>query len=380
MKGMKFSWQRLLAVMSKEFIQMRRDRLTFAMLIGVPLIQLILFGFAINSNPRHLPMGIISGDHSAYTRTLISAIQNTKYFEIKKAFLTSSQAKKMIAKGDLKFVLNIPTNFTRDLLNYRRPEVLVTADATDSMATANAFSVLRSLVTNVFDRDFARDGYARLVSRKPALQLVIHPKYNAEARSQYSIVPGLMGVVLTMTLVMITALAITRERERGTMESLLATPVRPLEVMLGKIFPYIIMGYLQQAFILIVALFLFHVPNNGSYWLLVCATLPFIVANLSVGLAFSTVAKNQLQAVQMTFFFFLPSILLSGFMFPFQGMPEWAQWIGNVLPLTHYVQITRGILLKGNGFTYIWPAIWPILCFMTAALIIALKQYRQTLD
>ncbi len=373
------SWKRLKAVIVKEFIQMRRDRLTFAMMVGLPILQLILFGFAINTNPKYLPTALVNADQSPLTRTFISGIQNTEYFQIKNPNVTETEAEKLIARGKVQFVVEIPLNFSRDLIRGKRPDILVIADATDPIATGNATGALGNLALTVFNRELSR-GLNYLLPGQPPFNLVVQQRYNPEALSQYNIVPGLMGVVLTMTMVMITGLAITRERERGTMENLLATPVRPIEVMVGKIIPYITVGYIQQCLIILAGILIFHVPHEGSILLLLIATLPFIFANLAVGLTFSTIAKNQLQAVQMTFFFFLPSILLSGFMFPFHGMPVWAQAIGNCLPLTHFLNIVRGILLKGNGISDFISQIWPLLLFIGIVMTIAVYRYKETVD
>lgn len=374
-----FSWQRCFAVLAKEFTQMRRDQVTIGMLLLIPIIQLILFGYAINVNPRHLPTVVVSADHSPYTREFTTALQNTKYFDIVNGNATEAQASDMMSRGKAQFIFNIPPNFTRDLLKGKRPSIAVTADTTDSSSTGSALSALQVLSDQVFNYQLSH-GMPQLIPKKQPFQLIVHAKYNPDNITAYNIVPGLMGVILTMTLVMITALAITKEREFGTMESLLATPVKPLEVMIGKILPYVIVGYVQEMIILLAAMYMFHVPNVGSVWVLIIATLPFIVANLMMGLTFSTLADNQLQAVQLTFFFFLPSILLSGFMFPFYGMPIWAQWLGECLPMTHFVRIVRGIMLKGNGWYEIWPDIWPLLLFILVAGLVALKRYRQTLD
>lgn len=373
------SLRRFIAIANKEFIQMRRDKVTIAMLVTIPLIQLILFGYAINVNPRHLPTAIVSADHSVFTRQFVAALQNTKYFDVVDANASDQQATELLKRNDVQFVVNIPQHFTQDLIAGKHPQLLVTADATDSSATGNAISALSDLSQQVFALQYQR-GLSYLAPSQPAFQLVLHRKYNPDSITQYNIVPGLMGVILTMTLVMITALAVTKESEWGTMESLLATPVTPLEVMLGKITPYILVGYVQQILIWVFAQVLFAVPSEGSLLLLLIATLPFIAANLAMGLTFSTVAENQLQAVQMSFFFFLPSILLSGFMFPFNGMPTWARWLGEVLPLTHFNRIVRGVMLKGSAWTDVWPDIWPILLFILVAGVICVKRYRQTLD
>ncbi len=375
----RFTLHRLWAIVLKEFIQMRRDRVTFAMMVGIPLMQLMLFGFAINSDPRHLPTAIRVADQGPFARTLVAALRQSDYFAIVREARTEAEAAELLRIGTVQFVINIPEDFSRRLLRGERPTVLVEADATDPAATGPAIAAARVLATSVFDRDLTGP-IARLRGREGPVNFQIHAHYNPENITQYNVVPGLMGVVLTMTMVVITALAITRERERGTMENLLATPVRPAEVMIGKILPYIAVGYVQLTLILIAAHFLFRVPMVGSLGLVYLVALLFIAANLAVGITFSTLAKNQLQAVQMAFFFFLPSILLSGFMFPFRGMPEWAQWVGSILPNTHFLRIVRGILLKGNGLAEIAQEIWPLLAFMTVAMAIGVKRYRQTLD
>jgi ABC-2 type transport system permease protein len=358
---------------------MRRDRLTFAMMLGIPVMQMVLFGFAINADPRHLPTAVLSADQGIFSRSILAAMQNSDYFQLVRGVASEDEAEQLIELGEVQFVLSIPEQFSRKLIRGERPALLLTADATDPAATSNALSAFRSLAESALARDL--EGPLRHLRREQApLDVIIHPRFNPEGNTQYNIVPGLMGVVLTMTLVIITALAITRERERGTMENLLSTPVRPLEVMIGKIIPYIIVGYLQMGFILLAAHFLFRVPLVGSLALLLAVSLLFIAANLGVGLTFSTLARNQLQAMQMAFFFFLPSILLSGFMFPFRGMPVWAQRIGEILPLTHYLRIVRGILLKGSGLQEIYPNLWPIAIFLLVALFIGLKRFRQTLD
>jgi len=374
-----FSFRRFYAIIGKEFVQMRRDRVTFAMIIGIPILQMVIFGFAINSDPKHLPTVIIAGDHSVYSRTIIAAMQNSRYFNIIKTVANEKEADQLIEKGKVQFVLTIPPQFSRQLIRGEQPSLILTADATDPAATSNALSAFRIVTKIALSRDM--EGPLRhLRQSKSSLDVILHPRFNPEGITQYNIVPGLMGVVLTMTLVIITALAITRERERGTMENLLSTPVRPTEVMIGKIIPYIIVGYIQMGVILAAAHFLFKVPVIGNLFLLLGVSFLFIAANLGVGLTFSTLARNQLQAVQMAFFFFLPSILLSGFMFPFRGMPVWAQKVGSILPLTHYLRIVRGIILKGNTLEQILPHLWPITAFLIVALTIGLKRYRSTLD
>lgn len=375
----RFSLTRFAAIVIKEFVQMRRDRLTFGMMVGIPILQLVLFGFAINSDPKNLPAAVLMADHGPQARTLLQAIKNSGYYQFVKETTSEQEAYDLLARGEVQFVIQIPQNFTRDFLRGDRPVLLVEADATDPGATSNAISSLRTLVNSSLANDL-KGPLSFLAATEGPVDLRIHAKYNPEAITQYNIVPGLMGVVLTMTMVMITSLAITRERERGTMENLLAMPTRPLEVMTGKIIPYIFMGYVQVTVILLAAHYLFQVPMSGSLALLLLAAFIFIVANLAVGIMFSTLAKNQLQAMQMSFFFFLPSLLLSGFMFPFRGMPVWAQVIGEVFPLTHFLRIIRGILLKGNGAVEMGLQLWQIALFATVVMFIGVKRYRQTLD
>ncbi len=374
-----FSFSRFLAVVWKEFIQMRRDRMTLAMILVLPVIQLIMFGYAINANPKQLPTAVIDADKTTYTQAFLTGLKNTNYFKLSYYPHSEAQADALLRSGKVSFVVNIPANFTRDFILGRQPQILITGDATDSMSLANAFPAAIGMLNTVFD-PFLKGNLQHLKQRPLALELIEHAKYNPEQITRYTIVPGLMGVVLTMTLVMITSLAITREIERGTMESLLATPVRPLEVMLGKIIPYILMGYVQVIIILLFSYYLFDVPMDGSVLALFVYVLPFIAANLAVGLMFSSIARNQLQAVQMAIFFLLPSILLSGFMFPFYGMPKWAQYIGDVLPMTHFVRVVRGIMLKGDTFYQAWTHVWPIIVFFVGVILISIKEYRQTLD
>ncbi len=374
-----FSWSRFIAVLLKEFIQMKRDRLTFGMIVGIPIIQLVLFGFAINTNPKGLPAAVVINDESPFSRALVRGLENSEYYKFTRRATSEAEADRMLKLGEVQFVLIIPADFSRKLQRGERPQLLIAADATDPSATGNAIATLNQTIKQVMDRELT-GGLAKLRSTDLPVDLRVQQRYNPEGITRYNIVPGLMGVILTMTMVMMTGLAMTRERERGTMENLLATPVRPIEVMAGKIAPFIIVGYVQVILILLAAKLIFGVPIVGSLVLLSVAVIVFIAANLAVGFTFSTIAKNQLQAMQMTFFFFLPSLLLSGFMFPFRGMPQWAQVIGEALPLTHFLRIVRGILLKGNGVAEIMPELWPIGLFVLVAGTIALRRYRQTLD
>lgn len=358
---------------------MRRDRMTFGMMIGIPLLQLVLFGFAINSDPKHLPTALLDADRSVFSRSIAMALRRSDYFDFVREVGSESDLRRMLARGEVQFAVHVPEGFSRRLLRGERPAVLVEADATDPSATGNALGALRELTLHALDADLTGP-LARWRAPVAPIELYVHRHYNPEGITQYNVVPGLLGVVLTMTMVIITAVAITRERERGTMENLLATPARPGEVMFGKLIPYIVVGYVQTAVILTAARLIFGVPFVGSVALLLGLMILFIGANLAVGLTFSTVAHNQLQAMQMAFFFFLPSLLLSGFMFPFRGMPLWAQTLGEIFPLTHFLRIVRGILLKGNGPAEILPELGPLVLFFAAAITIGLKRYRQTLD
>jgi ABC-2 type transport system permease protein len=376
-----FSLSRWNGIIVKEFIQLRRDRLTFGMIIGIPIIQLMLFGFAINSDPKHLPSAVLSQDNSVYSRTISAALQNSGYFRVIEQIDSQRRADELLTLGAVQFVVTIPRGFERALVRGERPVLLVEADATDPAATSNAIGTLTQIAQSALNRDL-RGVLQDLAAEPLPVDLRVHRRYNPEGVTAYNIVPGLLGVILTMTMVLMTGLAMTRERERGTFENLLATPALPIEVMTGKIVPYILIGLIQVAIVLLAARYIFTVPMQGSLLLLFGVVVIFIAANLTLGITFSALARNQLQAMQMTFFFFffLPSMLLSGFMFPFRGMPDWAQVIGNVLPLTHFLLLSRGILLKGNGVYELWPQVWPILLFMAVVMVVGLRVYRRTVD
>lgn len=378
---MKFplAWYRLWAIVLKEFVQMRRDRITFAMMIGIPLMQLVLFGYAINTDPKSLPTVVFDADQSPYSRSFVASLGNSGYFDLLTPPSSVAAARESMAIGDIQFIVSIPPDFSRSLVRGEKPALLLEADASDPAATGNAISALFNLNQSALQHDL-NGSLAQLGSTSPPFEVRVQRDYNPEGITQYNIVPGLMGTILTMTMIMMTGMAMTRELERGTLENLLAFPVHPLEVMIGKIVPYIMVGYIQVTVILTAAYFLFHVPIAGSLPMLLACVLVFLAANLTVGMMFSTIAKSQLQAMQMTFFFFLPSMLLSGFMFPFRGMPHWAQIIGSGLPLTHFLRIVRGIMLKGNGWAETWPNVWPLLVFMGVVLTIGFKRYRRTLD
>jgi ABC-2 type transport system permease protein len=374
-----FAWHRFVAVLAKEFVQVRRDRLTFAMMIGVPVMQLVLFGYAINMDPKGLPAAVVAAESTPFTRSIVRALENSGYFRVVAQPATVEEADRLLLRGQVQFVMQVPPDFSRRLQRGERPALLIEADATDPAATSNALAAVQQVNLSALDHDLTGP-LASLRTAAPAFELRVHRRYNPEGITQYNIVPGLMGVVLTMTMVMMTALAMTRERERGTMENLLATPVKPLEVMLGKIAPYILIGYVQVVVILVAAVFLFRVPVVGSLALLSLVLVLFIATNLAIGFTFSTLARSQMQAMQMTLFFFLPSMLLSGFMFPYRGMPEWAQVLGEALPLTHFLRIVRGILLKGSVPADIAPSVWALAAILTVVVGAALARYRRTLD
>lgn len=372
------SLRRLLAVMRKEFTQLRRDRATFGMMIMIPIMQLILFGFAINTDPKNLPTAVLLHDRGAMARSVISSLEHTSYFKIDHEVQSDSEGQKLLQEGRTQFVITIPENFERDLIRGMSPQILLETDATDPTASSGALAALQGVLDKWRKNEMTGALYKK--QTPPPFRFTVHKLYNPEGFSRYNIVPGMMGIVLTMTGVMMTALALTREKERGTMENLLSMPVSPFEVMAGKIAPYVIIGYIQSALIVIAAKLLFDVPILGSLWLLSALLIIFLICNLALGFTISTAAQNQTQAMQLSFAPFLPSVLLSGFMFPFKGMPEWAQTIGNILPATYFIRITRGILLKGADFGELWPHIWPMALFMFFITIVAMKLYKKTMD
>jgi ABC-2 type transport system permease protein len=374
-----FSLARWWAIVRKEFLQLKRDRVTFAMIVGIPILQMALFGYAINTDPKHLDTAIISGDNTDITRSFVWAMKNSKYFKFVGELPNEAAGREALSRGKVLFVVNIPAGFTRQLLRHEHPSLLVEADATDPTAAANAIFALNGIVQEVVQKELTGP-LASLAGMPAAFNVEVHRLYNPDGITQYNVVPGLMGVILTLTMVMMTGLAITRERERGTMENLLAMPATPIEVMTGKLIPYIGIGLIQSTIILLAARYVFSVPFFGNIGAIYLVALLFVAANLTVGITLSSVAQNQLQAVQLTVFYFLPNILLSGFMFPFQGMPQWAQVLGDLLPLTYFNRLIRGIMLKGNGWSDSWPSVWPLIAFTLIVMTIAVKTYRKTLD
>jgi ABC-2 type transport system permease protein len=371
-----FSFRRFLAVLKKEWIQMRRDPMTVRMIIALPVMQLFLFGFAINVTPKHLPTGLLSATHSKYERTIVAALQNTGYYDIT-SLASEAEAERALAQGDVLFVIDIPPNFDRLVDRGERPTILADADATDPSTIGYATAALPA-ITAALNRDLPPA--LQLVPTAPPFQFALHARYNPEQITALNIVPGLICIVLTVSTLVITTLSITRERERGTMENLLAMPVRPIEVMFAKIVPYIAVGYVQVLLILTISALVFQLPIRGSVLLLIFTLGLFIASNLALGLTFSTIASNQMQAQQMAQFTLMPSFMLSGFMFPFKGMPIWAQWAGELFPTTHAMRIVRGLLLKGSGVTALAPELWPIAAFTLVVTAVAIWSYRETLD
>jgi ABC-2 type transport system permease protein len=371
-----FSFARLIALLRKESIEILRDAMTLRIIIAIPLMQLFLFGFAINADPKHLPAGLLAIDDSKYTRTIVAALNNSGYYDIR-LLRSEAEADAGLAGGELIFVIEMPPNFDRAVDRGEEPSVLIDADATDPTAIGNAVAALSQVVSDL-NRDLPP--IRQLSPPTPPFQFVVHARYNPEQLTVLNVVPGLICIVLMFSTLFVTTLAITRERERGTMENLLAMPVRPIEVMIAKIAPYVVIGYIQVLLILAAASIFFALPIRGSVPLLLAALGLFIASNLALGVTFSTVSTNQMQAVQLAQFTLMPSFLLSGFMFPFRGMPLWAQWIGQIFPTTHAMRIVRGMLLKGNGWTEIAPELWPMALFAVVVIGFATFVYRETLD
>ena len=376
---MGLSLSRIAAVLSKEFTQLIRDRLTYAMIIGIPIIQLLLFGYAINSDPKHLPTAVLVQDNGQFSRSVIGALQHSAYFDIVATARSPAELNELIERGAVQFAITIPGDFTRRVVRRDNPQILVEADASDPAATGGAVAALAQLPNYALMHDLEGPIAAPAGAAQP-FEVVVQRRYNPESITSYNIVPGLLATILTMTLVMMTSLGVTRETERGTMEMLLSTPLRPLEVMIGKLTPYVLVGILQATLIITLARLLFGVPLAGGWAALILGMLLFIIGSLSLGFLISTVARNQLQAMQMSFFYFLPSILLSGFLFPFRGMPQWAQWLGTVLPVTHMLRIVRGAVLKGVGIAEALPSLGALSLFVLVVAGLAVKQYRTTLD
>jgi ABC-2 type transport system permease protein len=374
-----FSFARLGALLMKEFIQMRRDRITFGMMLGVPLMQLLLFGYAINNDPKALPAALVATSNDHYTRAMVSALQTTDYYRFDHVVTSSAEAEALIQRGDVNFVVTIPADFARRVDRSDNPQILIEADATDPATASGAISTLSTVAAQALLREQGMESVAEENARSQ-LEVVVHRRYNPENITQYNIVPGLLGVILQMTMVMMTSMALTRETERGTMENLLAMPASPTEIMLGKILPYLVVGAVQVVVVLVAAKLLFSVPFLGSMTLLFSAILIFVLSLVLLGYTISTAARTQMQAMQLTFFFFLPSIMLSGFMFPYRGMPGWAQVLGEIFPLTHFLRIVRGVMLKGADLSAISGELAALTLFIVFFAALALLRFRRTLD
>ncbi|HEX3918136.1 MAG TPA: ABC transporter permease [Caulobacteraceae bacterium] len=374
-----FSFTRVLAVLAKEFTQLTRDRLTYAMILVLPVVQLLLFGYAINDTPRHLPTAVLVQEDTVFARSVLAAVRNSSYFDLTATARTPAELDTMLQRGTVQFAVTIPGDFSRRVIRGEDPQILIEADASDPSATGPAVAALAGLPAQALERDLVGLPAARGAVSAP-FSVVVHNLYNPDSVSAYNIVPGLLGVILSMTLVLITALAVTRERERGTMEFLLATPVQPLEVMVGKLSPYVIVGLLQTAVVLLLAYSLFQVPMRGGWLGLGAGILLFIVGSLALGFLISTVARSQLQAMQMAMFYILPSILLSGFMFPYRGMPGWAQVVGSAIPVTYFLRIVRGALLKGQTLADAWPSLAALGVFVCVVTALTIARYQRTLD
>jgi ABC-2 type transport system permease protein len=378
---MGLSLSRILAILSKEFTQLVRDRLTYAMIIGIPVIQLLLFGYAINSDPKHLPAAVLVQDQGQFSRSILGALQRSDYFDIRYAARSPAEMHQLIERGAVQFAITIPGDFTRRVVRQDKPQILVEADASDPAATSGAVAALAALPQYALMNDLKGPLATAAAPATPKpFEVVVQRRYNPESVTAYNIVPGLVATILSMTLVIMTAIAMTRELERGTMETLLSTPVRPIEVMIGKLTPYVMVGIIQATIIITMARLLFGVPMAGGWPALILGLVLFIIGSLSLGFLVSTIARNQLQAMQMGFFYFLPSILLSGFLFPFRGMPTWAQWIGTAVPVTHMLRIVRGSMLKGVGLAEALPSLGALALFVLVVATLAVRQYRTTLD
>jgi ABC-2 type transport system permease protein len=378
---MKLSPLRIYAVMSKEFTQLRRERVTYAMILVFPIMQLILFGYAINMDPHHLPAAVLSHDTGTLANTVVAAIEQTSYVDVQYLPRSEAEMQRLIRLGKVMLAVTIPPDFTQRVLKGDHAQILVEADASDPQSASGVLSAISALPEQVFTHELP----GAMTGRKAAapFELVVHRMYNPEKISSYNIVPGLLGVVLTMTLVMMTAMAVTRETERGTMESLLSTPATPLEIMMGKLTPYIFIGLIQASVILLMAKLLFRVPmtkNPAGWFSLGVGVTLFIIGNLSLGYLISTLAKTQLQAMQMSLFVLLPSIFLSGFAFPFYGLPHWARFLGQLLPITHFLRIVRGALLKEQLLADMGASLVCLCLIVIVNTSVTLARARTTLD
>ncbi|PQV56159.1 ABC-2 type transport system permease protein [Defluviimonas denitrificans] len=379
MMGRFFSLGRLLALLKKEVIQMRRDRITFAMMLGIPLIQLMLFGFAINSDPKGLPAALVAPTEDRFTRAIVSALELTGYYRFDYPHASAAEAEALITRGEVSFVVTIPSDFGRRVMRGDKPQILIEADATDPSVASGAISTLGTVAAEALLRETGAEAQA-VEAAAAQMQVVVHRRYNPEGITQYNIVPGLLGVILQMTMVMMTAMALTREVERGTMENLLSMPATPVEIMLGKVLPYLGVGAVQVAVVLTASKLIFSVPFMGAMWLLLLGVFIFVSSLVILGYLISTASRTQMQAMQLTFFFFLPSLLLSGFMFPYRGMPGWAQALGEIFPLTHFLRLIRAVMLKGADYAGVAQPMAALTLFVILYAVLALLRFRRTLD
>lgn len=372
---------RIFGLIRKEFIIISNDRGTIAMLIVLPIMLLILFGFAIRLDPKHLPTAIISYDHTPLIRSFISNLEASQYFKITDTSNNERKKNEEFASGRISISITIPQNFTREYVRGENPQMLVEIDGSDPGSSATALGNVQPILNQAI-KQFSKNGLgfrARNQSSRD-VNLVIHRLYNESNLSEYNIIPGLIGVLLTLTMVMLTSTAITSEKESGTMEMLLSTPLKSTEIILGKVVPYVLLGYLQLTSVLIFGKLLINLPIEGSLFLLYLAAAPFIIANLMVGMIFSTIAKTPMQSMQLSVFFQLPSMFLSGYIFSFFGMPLWARAIGYCLPMTYFMRIARGILLKANSFAQIVPNIIPIIFICLILIFVTGKIFKTKLD
>ena len=379
MTGRFFSLERLFALLKKEVIQMRRDRITFAMMLGIPLIQLMLFGFAINSDPKGLPAALVAPTEDRFTRAIVSALELTGYYRFDYPHASAAEAEALITRGEVSFVVTIPSDFGRRVMRGDKPQILIEADATDPSVASGAISTLGTVAAEALLRETGAEAQA-VEAAAAQMQVVVHRRYNPEGITQYNIVPGLLGVILQMTMVMMTAMALTREVERGTMENLLSMPATPVEIMLGKVLPYLGVGAVQVAVVLTASKLIFSVPFMGAMWLLLLGVFIFVSSLVILGYLISTASRTQMQAMQLTFFFFLPSLLLSGFMFPYRGMPGWAQALGEIFPLTHFLRLIRAVMLKGADYAGVAQPMAALTLFVVLYAVLALLRFRRTLD
>lgn len=364
--------RRLSAIVVKEIRQLRRDRITLAMILGIPVMQLVLFGYAINLNLRGLDAGIADQANTSASRALVMDMVATGVIRPKLSATSPAQLMEALRRGEISVGVVVPPDFERRRVDGREA-VQVLVDGSDTVVQSAAIQ-LAQLPLDTRPASNAKS------ERTGAGQVGVVSFYNPERRSAVNIVPGLIGVILTMTMVLFTAVAIVRERERGNMELLIATPLSRSELMVGKVLPYIAIGLLQTTVVLVLGMWLFQVPVRGGVLDVYLASMLLIVANLALGLLISTAARSQFQAMQMTFFVFLPSILLSGFMFPFAGMPRVVQWLAEALPLTHFLRLVRGIMLRGARLAELWPEVLALLAFTAVMMTAAILRFRKRLD